>query len=142
MEDKIIKMKKIFLSLSFVLMISNLSFAQDKKSTNTLAANDVVEGTAAVKGKESINNDIDTKKMAFKFVNALGLNENYMNPFMTIISLKKEKYLGNNYSNERKKILMGEFEKNVKLVIDEKILDKIKNNQEINDYFFAVPSEK
>ena len=37
---------------------------------------------------------------------------------------------------------MHEFEKNVKLVIDEKVLMSVKSNQELNDYLFGIKSEK
>ncbi len=135
-------MKKLILSFSFLILISNLIIAQEKKSAATLSASIKTEETSESIEKAMIAEQNNTKEIAFKFVKTLGLNEVYMNSFITIINLKKQKYSGTNYSFERKKTLMHEFEKNVKLVIDEKVLMSVKSNQELNDYLFGIKSEK
>ena len=87
-------MKKLILSFSFLILISNLIIAQEKKSAATLSASIKTEETSESIEKAMIAEQNNTKEIAFKFVKTLGLNEVYMNSFITIINLKKQKYSG------------------------------------------------
>ena len=127
-------MKKIISTVALVLVCSLSINAQDKKQVSK-------EEGLALTNQVAIksNPQQDAKMQAYEIVKYLGLKEELIEQFYTIINMKQEVFSNINYSPERRSVFMESFNEKLKGLLGEKSFEKLVANKDLYTKVIATP---
>jgi hypothetical protein len=127
-------MKKIISTIALVLVCTVSANAQDKKPAQK---EPVAISTTEQSQKE--NTQQIAKVQAYELVKYLGLKEDLVETFYSLIIMKQEVFADKANSDERKTVFMESFNAKLKGLIDAKSFEKLVANKDFYTKLMATP---